>query len=142
VDTCATPVALTVGGGLPVTVDNRWVADRGGYDDPRRGVGVDDYFDASTMAALRALRRDRKLTIAGGWRPAPHPDEETGEPLGDVIVWLDRDADRPLGSSSATPEERTAALVDGLIGAMLDPADDLPPRLPRRVVVEEPELAV
>lgn len=50
---------------------------------------MENLFDATTMAELRALRRDRTLTIGGGWRPCVHPDEETGELLTEMIIWMD-----------------------------------------------------
>ena len=64
---------------------------------------ISDLFDPSTMAQLRALRRDRSLTIGGGWRPCAHPSEETGELLTDLIVWMGLEKRQLLAGCSTTP---------------------------------------
>ena len=102
---------------------------------------MEDLFDAPTMAQLRALRRDRSLTIGGGSRPFPDLDDATGGLLTELITWIDMGENRVLSGCRATPDSRAHDLVATLIDAMLEPDELASPRLSRRIVVEEPELA-
>jgi hypothetical protein len=101
----------------------------------------DDFFDEETMTALRALRRDRKLTIGGGARSWGVPAEDTGVELAHFVAYMDLENKDVLSGSAALADERDEALVAMLLQAILQPDRPARPRLPRRVIVEEQTIA-
>lgn len=104
-------------------------------------VDVNEFFDKETLAALRSLRRDRKLTIGAGGRPWVGGADDADAELPCFVCCMDLDAGRILSGSTAPSEDQDQALVAMLIKAMLEPEKPAPARLPRRVIVEEQAIA-
>src|SRR5437899_1769340 len=99
-----------------------------------------DFFDPETLAALRSIRRDRKLTIAAGARPWIVPGNDSEGLPAHFIACIDVGNNGVLAGSPALPDERDEAIVTLLLKAILDP-DQGSPRLPRRVIVEDQAIA-
>lgn len=87
---------------------------------------VEEFFDNRTLAALRSLRRDRKLTIGAGVRAWGVPAEDSGVELTHFIaLHRPRPQARPLRELCAGGRAHEALV------AMLHPGEPGRPRLRR-----------
>jgi hypothetical protein len=101
-------------------------------------IDVEQFFDSETLAALRGLKRDRTLTIVAGARSWVDPELDIPAAF---VVCLDPETNQVLTASPTLQDEQDEAIVGLLLKAMLSPDGRAAPRLPRRVIVEDPDLA-